>query len=90
MGPHIMLGIVTKISSLQWLLIGFCITLVIALEMINTAIEALADHLHPGIHPKIGLVKDLAAGAVLIAAVMAFITGCCIFTPRILNWLGYH
>ena len=37
-------------------------------EMANTAIETLADHLHPGQHPEIGVVKDVAAGAVLVAS----------------------
>ena len=75
------------LPSTKWLLLIFAMGLVLALEIINTAIEALADHLHPEDHPMIGLVKDLAAGAVLIAAITAFIIGCCIFGPALTHYI---
>lgn len=56
-----------------WALIIICIALVIAAELINTAIENLIDHLHPEIHPKIGKVKDILAGVVLILSITAII-----------------
>jgi len=48
---------------------------VIAAELINTAIEHLADHLHPEIHPSIRIVKDCAAAAVLVAVLGAICVG---------------
>lgn len=55
-------------------LIGAC-ALVLVTELINTAIEHLADLLHPDTHPQIKIVKDCAAGAVLIASASAAIVG---------------
>jgi len=80
----VLLGFLFDITSVQWLIVLLCIALVFSLEIINTAIEVLVDHLHPDQHPKIGLVKDLAAGAVLAAACVTFIIGCCIFGPHLL------
>ena len=51
------------------------IALVLAGELINSSIEALADHLHPQQHPAIGRVKDLAAGMVLVTSIAAMIVG---------------
>jgi diacylglycerol kinase len=51
------------------------IVLVLALELVNSAIEGLIDHIHPDIAPAIGLVKDVAAGAVLIASAGAVAVG---------------
>jgi len=79
----ILLSVILHISRFEWLIILLCICLVMALEIVNTAIEVLADQLHPDWDPKIGLVKDLAAAAVLIAAVFSFIIGCCIFGPAL-------
>jgi undecaprenol kinase len=50
-------------------------SLVIAAEMVNSALEALIDHLHPDRHPEIRVVKDMAAGAVLIFSVSALVIG---------------
>jgi undecaprenol kinase len=55
-------------SPLWWGLVLFAATTVLATELFNTAVERLADHLHPDLHPEIRLVKDCAAGAVLIAS----------------------
>lgn len=52
-------------------------------EMINTAIERIVDMISPGYHPQAGLIKDIAAGAVLVAAFVAFITGLLVFIPKI-------
>lgn len=56
-------------DALWWATIGIMVTLVFAAELINTALEQLADHLHPEQHPKIKMVKDCAAGAVLILSI---------------------
>jgi diacylglycerol kinase (ATP) len=56
-------------AALWWAAVGIMVTLVFAAELINTALEQLADHLHPEQHPKIKMVKDCAAGAVLILSI---------------------
>lgn len=76
-------GILLKISIQEWLWILLCIGLVIGLEMVNTAIEALANRLHPENHPEIKIVKDVAAGAVLWAALISVAVGALIFLPKI-------
>ena len=65
----------TGAPALWWALIGLAIGLVLVAEMANTAIETLADRLHPGQHPEIGVVKDVAAGAVLVATIVAIVVG---------------
>ena len=65
----------TGAAALWWALVGLAIGLVLVAEMANTAIEALADLLHPGQHPEIGFAKDVAAGAVLLATLVAIGVG---------------
>ena len=65
----------TGAPAVWWALIGLAVGLVLVAEMANTAIETLADRLHPGQHPEIGVVKDVAAGAVLVATIMAIVVG---------------
>ena len=62
-------------EPLWWALIGVMIALVLAAELINTALEHLADHLHPERHPKIKIVKDCAAAAVLLLSLGALWVG---------------
>jgi len=58
------------------------IGLVISIEGMNTAIEYIADFIHPEYHQKIGLIKDIAAGAVFIAAIAAMIIAGIIYVPK--------
>lgn len=58
-------------APVWWALIALAIAGVFAAELINTALEALADHLHPEQHPRIKLAKDCAAAAVLVASLAA-------------------
>ncbi len=58
-------------APIWWALTGLCAALVLAAELLNTAVEHLADHLHPELHPRIRIVKDCAAAAVLCAALGA-------------------
>jgi len=60
-------------QPIWWALIILCIALVVAAELINSAIEALADRLHPDIHPAIGKVKDMLAGMVLVISMAALL-----------------
>ncbi|TSE04744.1 MULTISPECIES: diacylglycerol kinase [Aquimarina] len=77
----ITLGFYFDITSIEWILQIFAIGLVMSIEGLNTAIEAIADFIHPDFHNKIGLIKDIAAGAVFIAAITAVIIGAIIYVP---------
>ena len=80
----VMAGLYLGITMLEWSLIVICIIVVLAAELFNTALEKLCDKLHPDIHPEIGSVKDLAAGAVLLLSIGAAAIGVLIFGWRIL------
>ena len=56
-------------------LVAVCIVLVLALEMVNSAIEYMIDHIHPDVAPEIRRAKDVAAAAVLVASAGALIIG---------------
>ena len=75
------------ISQTEWLVVLLCIGLVMAMELMNTAIENLSDTLHPEKSEGIRIVKDSAAGAVLVAAGIAAICGLIIFVPKIIQSL---
>ena len=62
-------------GALWWALILLASAGVLAAELLNTAIEHLADHLHPDVHPQIRVVKDCAAAAVLVAVLGAIGVG---------------
>jgi undecaprenol kinase len=66
---------VLKVEPVWWALVLLTSGLVLAAELFNTALEHLVDHLHPETHPRIRIVKDCAAGAVLIAAGAAVAVG---------------
>jgi diacylglycerol kinase (ATP) len=80
----IALSIWLSISAFEWVCIVLCIGLVIAAEMTNSAIEALVDLVSPEWHKKAGIVKDIAAGAVLILAATSVVVGTIIFLPKII------
>ena len=79
------LGLALGLSRLEWLAIVLAVGLVWSLEAANTALEALCDIVSPEHDPGIGKVKDVAAGAVLIAAITAFGVAALIFGPRLLD-----
>jgi undecaprenol kinase len=58
-------------APLWWAIMAVTVMLVLAAELFNTALEILVDHLHPDQHPRIKLVKDCAAGAVLVISIAA-------------------
>ncbi len=74
-------GFYFQISKTEWMLQIFAIGLVMSVEGVNTTIEAVADFIHPDFHDKIGFIKDVAAGAVFIAAITAVIIGLIIYIP---------
>lgn len=80
----IVLAFLTGLSRYEWLALVAAIALVWITEMINTCIEHIMDYLSTERKPEIGFIKDLAAGAVLVAALAALITGLLIFIPKLL------
>ena len=80
----IIAGFYFDISKTEWFAQITMIGLVMSIEGINTAIEYIADFIHPDHHPKIGLIKDIAAGAVFIASISAVIIAGLIYIPKFL------
>ncbi len=72
-------GLLLALDTMEMLILLFCISLVIATEMVNTSVEAVVDMITQTYHPLAKLAKDVAAGAVLIASVNAVIAGLLIF-----------
>ena len=83
------MGYALHISVNEWQWIMLCITLVLVTELLNTAIETLTDLVSPGYHEKAGRVKDVAAGAVVITALFALLTGLIIFLPKLLKLVNH-
>jgi undecaprenol kinase/diacylglycerol kinase (ATP) len=74
-----------SLSSWEWIAVIFCIGLVIASEIINSAIENLSDFVCKEKNYNIKKIKDLSAAAVLISAIAAFVIGLIIFLPKIIT-----
>jgi len=83
----IVLGAILKISQNEWMWIIVAIALVFSCELMNSAIENLADEVSKDKRPRIGKAKDMAAAAVLIVSVMALLIGAFVFIPKILKLL---
>jgi undecaprenol kinase len=64
-----------RLEPVWWALVLLTGSAVMAAELFNTALEHLADHLHPDTHPRIRIVKDCAAAAVLVSACGALAVG---------------
>lgn len=75
-------GFAFRLPLEQWTALVFAITLVLLGEILNTAIEAVLDLVQPEHHQLVGVVKDVAAGAVLVAAVGATVIAAIVFAPR--------
>lgn len=76
-------GFYFEISSTEWLVQTLAIGLVLSIEGLNTAVEKVADFIHPEFHERIGFIKDIAAGAVFFAAMTAIAIGCIIYIPKL-------
>ena len=76
-------GFLTGLSCMEWIAISLCIGMVLAAEAFNSSIEALADRVSPAYDEAIKQTKDLAAGAVLILAIISATIGLLIFIPKL-------
>lgn len=81
-------GVVLELSPIEFSLIVICIGFVFISELFNTSVEAIADFVEPKWNTKIGEIKDYAAGAVLVSALISVVVGLIIFGPKLLNLLG--
>ncbi|WP_296360661.1 diacylglycerol kinase family protein [Virgibacillus sp.] len=79
----ILAGIILNINITEWSIILLLIGNVFITEMLNTVAERIIDYVKPDVHPAAKQIKDVAAGAVLIAATIAVIIGCFIFIPKV-------
>lgn len=78
----VFLGLYFKISLLEWSLLFFSIFLVFITELINSAVERVSDVLKPRINGYVKEIKDIMAGAVMLASLLALIIGLLIFLPH--------
>ena len=83
----ILAGIFFSISITEWCLIIISISMVLAAEAFNTALEFLTDLVSPNYHQLAGKTKDVAAAGVLICAIGTALLGLVIFLPKIYQWL---
>lgn len=78
-------GLVAELSSGEWIALIFAVTLVLAFEIANSAFEHLADLVKPRLHGQVQLLKDMMAGAVLVASCGAAAVGLIVFLPRLIE-----
>lgn len=78
------LGVVLGLDRYEWLALLVTITIVIAAEGVNTALEAIVDLTSPEYHPLAKVAKDVGAGTVLITAIASVIVGMVLFLPHLL------
>lgn len=83
----LILAVYFKISPTEWCLTILCCGLVLALELINSAIERLCDLIKSEIDPRIKFIKDVCAGAVLIVSLTSLLIGIIIFYPYVKSFL---
>jgi len=75
-------GLITGLGLGEWALIALAVAMVLSAEAMNSALEFLADHTAPEWHDSVQKAKDLAAGAVLLAAAGALAVGLLVFIPH--------
>jgi diacylglycerol kinase len=73
------MGSFFNITGMEWCIVLLCISLVLSLEMSNTALEHLVDFVHPQYHKTAEIIKDVAAGAVLLSSIISSVIGMIIF-----------
>ena len=84
---NIFLLSVFPVSVMEMMIILLCCFLVLSAEIINTAIEKLCNFVHPNFHVEIGVIKDLAAAAVVVLAILSVVVGVIIYWPYLRVWI---
>lgn len=77
-----------QVPAWGWAAVAVCVGVQLAMETVNTAIEAIVDLASPEIHPLAKRAKDCAAGAALITACASVVVGLIVFVPALLALLG--
>lgn len=75
--------IVLHPQPIWWAVVLLVVAMILALELLNSAIEGIIDLLHPGLHPEIKAVKDMVAGAVLVTSMAALTIGVALVVERV-------
>ncbi|MGO4920973.1 diacylglycerol kinase family protein [Maribacter spongiicola] len=78
------LGFYFDISHTEWILQIFAIAMVLGIEGMNTAVEKIADYIQPEFDVKIGFIKDISAGAVMLVSIASTIIGLIIYLPKVM------
>lgn len=76
-------GFYFGISTTEWMIQLLAIGMVMGIEGLNTAVEKISDYIQPNNDPKIGFIKDVSAGAVMVVSIIASIVGLIIYLPKI-------
>lgn len=76
-------GFFFDISNTEWVVQILTIAAIMGVEGLNTAVEKLADFVQPEFDEKIGVIKDVSAGAVMLVSIAATIIGFIIYLPKI-------
>lgn len=84
----LLLAALFRVPPGDWMLLLLAITLVLAAELINTAIESVVDLVSPELHPLAKAAKDTAAGAVFLTAAFAVISGIYVFYRPVMDWIA--
>jgi len=83
----IIINVILQLSVIEWTIILLTIGSVLITEAFNTTVELTIDYVKPEFHPQAKIIKDIAAGAVLLAASISVIIGIIIYIPKILALL---
>ena len=83
LGVVIVAGAWFQIAPLEWALLALTISVILALEAVNTAIESVVDLVSPTYHPLAKIAKDTAAGAMVFAVIGSIVVAAIIFGPRL-------
>jgi diacylglycerol kinase (ATP) len=82
----VLAAIVLRLTRVEWCLIVLCIGLMAAAELLNTAVEVTLDRLWPQYDDGVRVAKDVAAAAVLMAAITSIVVGLIVFVPRLIEF----
>jgi len=83
-----LLGVTLQISPSEWIAVVIAIGFVFSSEILNTAIEHIANFISPSTDDRIKKIKDLSAASVLVSSITALCIGVIVFLPKVLNWFG--
>ena len=79
--------LVLRPAPVWWALVAVTVALVLALELLNAALEGMIDLLHPGHHAEVKAVKDMAAGAVLMISIGALVVALALVIDTVRDWI---